>query len=164
MGHDKHILTFPVNHGKTLNLVAFRTTSKDWPDAQRLTRSGELDELLQEFKDYGPAVIKLLKLLDPKLNVVSNSFSIHILLLNSGSGRYLTSDIPLQPFIKAAFASQAMLRTLHLLTMALVRGSALKIVLCWRSCSQTSKSSHGMNWRPCLLHMMRRGDQERSGW
>ncbi|KAL6831524.1 FAD/NAD(P)-binding domain-containing protein [Trichoderma sp. SZMC 28015] len=69
MGRDKHILTFPVNHGKTLNLVAFRTTSEDWPDAQRLTRSGELDELLQEFEDYGPAVIKLLKLLDPKLNV-----------------------------------------------------------------------------------------------
>lgn len=74
MGRDKHILTFPVNHGKTLNLVAFRTTSEDWPDAQRLTRSGELDELLQEFEDYGPAVIRLLKLLDPKLNVVSNSF------------------------------------------------------------------------------------------
>jgi salicylate hydroxylase len=73
MGHGKHILTFPVNHGKTLNLVAFRTTSEDWPDAQKLTRPGQREELLREFEDYGPTVIKLLKLVRPKLDVVSNS-------------------------------------------------------------------------------------------
>ncbi|KAM0482036.1 hypothetical protein ACHAPX_003370 [Trichoderma viride] len=69
MGHDKHVLTFPVNHGKTLNLVAFRTTSEDWPDTQRLTRPGQREELLHDFEDYGPAAIKLLKLVNPKLDV-----------------------------------------------------------------------------------------------
>lgn len=78
MGHDKHVLTFPVNHGKTLNLVAFRTTSEDWPDTQRLTRPGQRGELLHDFEDYGPAAIKLLKLVNPKLDVVSNSSEIHI--------------------------------------------------------------------------------------
>lgn len=73
MGHDKHILTFPVKHGKTLNLVAFRTTMEDWPDSQRLTRPGQREELLHDFEDFGPAVVKLLKLIGPKLDVVSKS-------------------------------------------------------------------------------------------
>lgn len=73
MGHDKHVLTFPVNHGKTMNLVAFRTTSEDWPDTQRLTRPGQREQLLHDFEDYGPAALELLKLVNPKLDVVSSS-------------------------------------------------------------------------------------------
>lgn len=130
MGYDKHVLTFPVNHGKTLNLVAFITTMEDWPDAQRLTRPGQRDELLHEFEDYGPAIIRLLKLIGPKLDVVSNSSLIYILSLKRGSGRYSTSATLFQPFIKAASASQVMLLTLLLLTMAQGPVSALRIVRC----------------------------------
>lgn len=28
IGPNGHVLTFPVNHGQTLNIVAFRTTDK----------------------------------------------------------------------------------------------------------------------------------------
>lgn len=30
MGPNNHVLTFPVNHGKTLNIVAFHTSAADW--------------------------------------------------------------------------------------------------------------------------------------
>lgn len=71
MGPGGHVLTFPVNHGKILNIVAIRTDLDDWPDHQRLTRRGTRDELLQKYDGYGPNVRALLKLTDPELDVVS---------------------------------------------------------------------------------------------
>ncbi|KIW64865.1 hypothetical protein PV04_07170 [Phialophora macrospora] len=69
MGPDGHVLTFPVNHGKTLNIVAFRTTPDDWPDFNRLTRPAKRDDALRDFAEYGSNVIKLLKLTKPDLDV-----------------------------------------------------------------------------------------------
>ncbi|KIX92833.1 uncharacterized protein Z520_11496 [Fonsecaea multimorphosa CBS 102226] len=69
MGPDGHVLTFPVNHGKTLNIVAFRTSPEDWPDSQRLTRPAKREEALREFSGYGSNVIQLLKLTKPDLDV-----------------------------------------------------------------------------------------------
>lgn len=64
------MLTFPVNQGKTLNIVAFHTTPDEWTEYPRLTRSGTRDELLRDFAGYGPNVMNLLKLTDAELNVV----------------------------------------------------------------------------------------------
>lgn len=64
------MLTFPVNQGKTLNIVAFHTTPDDWTEYPRLTRSGTRDEALRDFNGFGPNVINLLKLTDEKLNIV----------------------------------------------------------------------------------------------
>lgn len=35
MGPNNHVLTFPVNHGKTLNIVAFHTSEADWVSLTR---------------------------------------------------------------------------------------------------------------------------------
>ena len=78
MGVDGHVLTFPVDHGRVLNIVAFKTSSEDWPDNQRLTRPAERKDLLRDFEAYGPNVIKLLKLTKPTLDIVSNSFRLFI--------------------------------------------------------------------------------------
>ncbi|KAL5000346.1 hypothetical protein BDV10DRAFT_37208 [Aspergillus recurvatus] len=69
MGPDNHMLTFPVNGGKTLNIVAFHTTPDPWIDYTRLTRDGTREEALRDFAGYGPNVTKLLKLCDPKLSI-----------------------------------------------------------------------------------------------
>ncbi|PNS14601.1 Protoporphyrinogen oxidase [Sphaceloma murrayae] len=69
MGYDGHVLTFPVDHGSVLNIVAFRTTSEDWPDPQRLTRQGQRSDLLKDFENYRPEVKDLLRLTKPDLDV-----------------------------------------------------------------------------------------------
>ncbi|KAI9040779.1 FAD/NAD(P)-binding domain-containing protein [Aspergillus affinis] len=69
MGPGGHMLTFPVNQGKTLNIVAFHTSPEPWADYPRLTRDGTREEVLRDFEGYGPNVINLLKLTDPKLSV-----------------------------------------------------------------------------------------------
>lgn len=73
MGPNGHVLTFPVNHGKTLNIVAFRTTPDDWPDFSRLTRAAKREDALRDFAGYGSNVIGLLNLTKPDLDVVSQS-------------------------------------------------------------------------------------------
>jgi salicylate hydroxylase len=74
MGPGGHILTFPVNQGKTLNIVAFRSTTEDWPDSQKLTRMGTQEDALRDFAGYGSIVLSLLKLTAPELPVVSIPF------------------------------------------------------------------------------------------
>ncbi|OQD66295.1 hypothetical protein PENDEC_c052G06018 [Penicillium decumbens] len=69
MGPGGHMLTFPVNQGKTLNIVAFHTTPDSWADYPRLTRQGTRDEALRDFAGYGPNVINLLKLTDEDLSL-----------------------------------------------------------------------------------------------
>lgn len=71
MGPNAHMLTFPVDHGKTLNMVAFKTNSEPWPDAQRLTRPAKRERALEDYEGFGPNVIKLLNLTKPDLDVVS---------------------------------------------------------------------------------------------
>lgn len=85
MGPNNHMLTFPVNQGKTLNIVAFHTTPDDWAEYPRLTRSGTRDEVLRDFEGYGPNVTNLLKLTDPELNVVCLARS---LPTSTSSGSY----------------------------------------------------------------------------
>lgn len=70
MGPGGHILTFPVDHGKTLNLVAFKTTSEDWDDASRLTKPAHQEDLLRDYDAYAPYIKNLLKLTKPDLDIV----------------------------------------------------------------------------------------------
>lgn len=65
------MLTFPVNQGKTLNIVAFHTSPDSWADYPRLTRQGKREEALRDFAGYGPNVVNLLKLTDEELSVVT---------------------------------------------------------------------------------------------
>lgn len=63
------MLTFPVNHGKTLNIVAFHTTEDDWPDHDNLTKPATREDALRDFKGYGHDVTSLLKLCKPNLDI-----------------------------------------------------------------------------------------------
>ncbi|EED22034.1 salicylate hydroxylase, putative [Talaromyces stipitatus ATCC 10500] len=69
MGPNGHILTFPVDKGETLNLVAFRTTSANWEDPSRLTKPAHQDDLLRDFEGWAPYIQKLLKLTKPDLDI-----------------------------------------------------------------------------------------------
>ncbi|KAH6656041.1 hypothetical protein BKA67DRAFT_516187 [Truncatella angustata] len=69
MGPDGHVLTFPVNGGKQLNIVAFRTTTDDWPDYEHLTRPAKREDALRDFEGFGHNVISLLKLTNEDLDV-----------------------------------------------------------------------------------------------
>lgn len=70
MGRGGHVLTFPVNHGQTVNIVAFHTTSDDWKDSSRLTAPATREDTLQDFAGFGHSVTKLLQLSEDKLDTV----------------------------------------------------------------------------------------------
>ncbi|KAG5977879.1 hypothetical protein E4U54_007076 [Claviceps lovelessii] len=69
MGKGGHVLTFPINHGQTVNVVAFHTTSDDWPDTSKLTASSTREAALRDFAHFRPEIINLLKLSSPDLPV-----------------------------------------------------------------------------------------------
>ena len=66
MGPGRHVLTFAVNHGRTLNLVAFVTSEKDWPSDVHLTLPATREEALEDFKDFSPSVQKLIRMTTAK--------------------------------------------------------------------------------------------------
>ncbi|OJJ46567.1 hypothetical protein ASPZODRAFT_142375 [Penicilliopsis zonata CBS 506.65] len=69
IGPKNHMLTFPVNQGKTLNIVAFHSSQDEWKEYPRLTRMGTRDEALADFHAFGENVTRLLKLTDEQLSV-----------------------------------------------------------------------------------------------
>lgn len=71
MGPGAHVLTFLVQHGAFMNVVAFRTNSDDWPDYNRLTRSAKREDALRDFKDFGPSIKALLELSKEDIDCVS---------------------------------------------------------------------------------------------
>lgn len=71
MGQGSHVLTFPVEHGERLNIVAFHTTAEDWEDHERTTKLSTRSNAFHDFADFGEDIQKLLKLTDEPLNVVS---------------------------------------------------------------------------------------------
>jgi len=66
MGPNRHVLTFPVNHGATLNLVAFVTSDRDWPSETYLTLPTTQEEALADFDGFGPNVLELIKMTENK--------------------------------------------------------------------------------------------------
>jgi salicylate hydroxylase len=69
MGTGRHVLTFPINHGAVLNLVAFVTTDKDWPDYSRSTLPATREEAIKDYEGFGPNVMKLLEIVEPSLDI-----------------------------------------------------------------------------------------------
>lgn len=72
MGPGAHVLTFLVQHGAFMNVVAFKTNSDDWPDYNRLTRPAKREDALEDFEHFGPSITELLKLAKPELDCVSD--------------------------------------------------------------------------------------------
>jgi salicylate hydroxylase len=71
MGPGAHVLTFLVQHGAMMNVVAFKTNAEDWPDYNRLTRPAKREDALRDFSDFGPSITNLLQLAKPELDCVS---------------------------------------------------------------------------------------------
>jgi salicylate hydroxylase len=69
LGPNGHVLTFPVNHGETLNIVAFRTTDKPWQNPDKLTAPAHREDALKDFAGYSNDVKGLLKLTKENLDV-----------------------------------------------------------------------------------------------
>jgi salicylate hydroxylase len=68
LGQDGHILTFPVDKGKTMNVVAFYTSPDVWPDARHLTRPTKKEHVYHDFKDFGATVHKIIDMLEEDLD------------------------------------------------------------------------------------------------
>ncbi|KPI42600.1 Salicylate hydroxylase [Cyphellophora attinorum] len=62
MGPGAHVLTFLVQHGEFMNVVAFKTNSDDWPEYHRLTRQAKREDALRDFSDFGQSIRSLLEL------------------------------------------------------------------------------------------------------
>jgi len=61
MGKDGDIVTYPIENGKVLNVVAFRKYNEStWAHDKWVVDSTE-EELLQDFEGWGKCAIKILK-------------------------------------------------------------------------------------------------------
>jgi salicylate hydroxylase len=69
LGKDGHFLTFPVDKGKTMNVVAFKTTNEPWIDTKHLTAPSNKQHVYSDFKDFGPTVHKIIDMLEPNLDI-----------------------------------------------------------------------------------------------
>jgi salicylate hydroxylase len=56
-----------------MNLVAFVTSDKEWPSDVHLTLPATREEALEDFKDFGPNVLKLIGMTKEKPERVSTS-------------------------------------------------------------------------------------------
>lgn len=68
MGPNGHVLTFPINGGKTMNVVAFFTNSDDWPNPQKLTLPTHRENAQRDFAGFGTTVSAIIDLLKDDLD------------------------------------------------------------------------------------------------
>ncbi|KAF5655272.1 salicylate hydroxylase [Fusarium circinatum] len=60
LGKDKHLLSYPVAHGTILNVVAYCSSSDEWPSGGQLVLPATKEDLLHDFEDFRPSVLKIL--------------------------------------------------------------------------------------------------------
>jgi salicylate hydroxylase len=60
-----------MDDGKFLNMVAFYEDQNEWTDDRRLTKMSTREDALNDFKDFGPDVTKIMSLVQPQLPIVS---------------------------------------------------------------------------------------------
>lgn len=71
LGRNRHVLTFPVEHGATLNMVAFvHNDREEWPSATKLTLPTTKAEALDDFRQFGQNVKNIIQLTSDKLERV----------------------------------------------------------------------------------------------
>lgn len=68
MGQDGHVLTFPVSHGETMNVVCFKDNQNDWPSPEKLTLPTTKEAAKEDFAHFGPTVKHIIDLLEPNLD------------------------------------------------------------------------------------------------
>ncbi|KAF5599518.1 salicylate 1-monooxygenase [Fusarium pseudoanthophilum] len=60
LGKDKHLLSYPVAHATILNVVAYCSSSDDWPSESQLVLPATKEDLLHDFEGFRPSVLKIL--------------------------------------------------------------------------------------------------------
>ncbi|KAF5560694.1 salicylate 1-monooxygenase [Fusarium napiforme] len=60
LGKDKHLLSYPVAHGTILNVVAYCSSSDDWPSESQLVLLATKEDLLHDFEGFRPSVLNIL--------------------------------------------------------------------------------------------------------
>ncbi|KAI1263784.1 salicylate 1-monooxygenase sala [Xylariaceae sp. FL1019] len=68
LNDSRHILTFPINKGKTWNLVAMVRDEGEWPDERHLTLPAKKEDAFKDFANMSPYVRKQLELVDDKVD------------------------------------------------------------------------------------------------
>lgn len=65
LGYDGHVLTFPIDKGNTMNVVAFRT-KKDgiWPNAADWIEPTNKEAMIDDFKGWGDEVLNILGMME----------------------------------------------------------------------------------------------------
>lgn len=64
IGYGGHVLTFPIDHGNTLNVVAFRTTPDGQWCSDEWIRPATKHDITQDFADWGDRVQAILSLME----------------------------------------------------------------------------------------------------
>ncbi|KAH8602261.1 hypothetical protein B0O99DRAFT_657989 [Bisporella sp. PMI_857] len=63
LGKHGHVLTFPVDHGKTMNVVAFRTKADGVWDDSAWVKPVKKEEMEADFDNWGPRVKSILSMI-----------------------------------------------------------------------------------------------------
>ena len=68
IGPGRHLLHFPVANQTMVNVAAFDTDSKDWPDDEKMTAPARREEVEEAFAGWGPTVRAITSLLPDVLD------------------------------------------------------------------------------------------------
>ncbi|KAH9900636.1 salicylate 1-monooxygenase sala [Xylariomycetidae sp. FL2044] len=68
MGPGAHLLSIPIDHGETFNMVAIVADENEWPDPHHLTLPAKKEDALRDFSRFGSAVRSQLELVDDNLD------------------------------------------------------------------------------------------------
>ncbi|EHL03619.1 putative Salicylate hydroxylase [Glarea lozoyensis 74030] len=63
LGHHGHILTFPIEKGKTMNVVAFRSMDGEWTD-EKWVLPMKREDMVKDYEGWGAHVSKILPLME----------------------------------------------------------------------------------------------------
>lgn len=66
LGYDGHLLTFPIESGKTMNVIAVQS-SESWPGGEDWVIPASRETILDDFSQWGPDVRKIMQLLEKPL-------------------------------------------------------------------------------------------------
>ena len=131
------MLTFPINHGQTMNVVAFHTTEDEWSDSHKLTIPATREDALRDFEEFGDNVRNVLELAEPNLDVVSISPPAisGLILMSTSSGPSLTlARTQFHHLIRAEFVwSETQLTPAHLTTVQEQAWASKTVLYCLNS-------------------------------
>ncbi|KAJ1301318.1 hypothetical protein OPQ81_003720 [Rhizoctonia solani] len=70
LGKDKHLLIYPIDHFRSINVVAFATDRSKWPERPKLkegepwTQKSSQEELVAKYSDWADDILNILKCIE----------------------------------------------------------------------------------------------------